>query len=363
MEIQFNDLKAQAKNYEAEIDRAVKDVFSSARFIGGSVVHTLESALSKYTGAEHVICCGCGTDALMISLMALDIGHGDEVITSPFTFIATVGAISLLGAKPVFVDIDEETYNIDASQIEGALTAQTKAIIPISLFGQCADMDTINAIGSKHNIPIIEDGCQSFGARYKENMSCNLSTIGCTSFYPSKPLGCYGDGGAIFTSDDRIAQKIRMLVNHGRNSSDTFTCIGINSRLDAVQAAVLKVKLKYFEEEVSGRRSIGERYTQLLEGAGIVTPTIRTGCESVYSQYSVRVKGRNDVIKRMSDSGVPYAIFYSIPLHLQEAFKNLGHEPGDFPVAETVSREILSLPMSRYLTAAQQDHVVKTVKG
>lgn len=363
MKINFIDLKAQYKAYETEIDQAVKAVLHSGQFIGGPSLVTLENKLSEYTGAAHAVGCSSGTDALLLSLMALGIGPGDEVITSPFTFIATAGAISLSGARTVFVDIDEATYNIDTSQIENAINEHTKVIMPVSLYGRCADMEAINTIASSYNLPVIEDACQSFGAGYKGAKSCNLSTIGCTSFYPSKPLGCYGDGGAVFTSDDAIAPKIKMLLNHGQSKFHHCKRIGINGRLDAVQAAILNVKLCHFDDEVRVRQLIAERYDDLLNDIDVITPAKDPDHDCVYAQYSIRVKERKAVISRLNDAGVPYAIHYPVPLHLQEAFHSLGYQTGDFPVAETVSHEILSLPISRFLTTAQQDYVVNTIKG
>ncbi|MEJ2469396.1 MAG: DegT/DnrJ/EryC1/StrS family aminotransferase, partial [Campylobacterales bacterium] len=310
----------------------------------------------------HAIGCSSGTDALLLALMALDIKAGDEVITTPFTFIATAEVIAFLGAKSVFVDIDETTYNIDASLIEDAITERTKAIIPVSLYGQCADMDAVNTIAEKHSLPVIEDACQSFGALYKDKKSCNLSTIGCTSFFPSKPLGAYGDGGAVFTSDDALAEKIRMLLNHGQNERYKHKYIGINGRLDAIQAAVLNVKLAHFDGEVEARGRIGKAYSDKLAGADLVTPAVLEDRTSVYAQYSVRVKNREAVAKALNEKGIPTAVHYPMPLHLQEAFASLGYKRGDFPVAERVSDEIMSLPMSPYLTEAQQDFIVSALK-
>jgi UDP-2-acetamido-2-deoxy-ribo-hexuluronate aminotransferase len=363
MKINFIDLQAQYLEYQEEIDREVKEVFTTAQFIGGPKLQALEENLAAYTGAAHAIGCSSGTDALLLSLMALDIKAGDEVITTPFTFIATAEVIAFLGAKPVFVDIDETTYNIDAAQIEDAITERTKVLMPVSLYGQCADMDAINAIAAKRGIAVIEDACQSFGAEYNGQKSCNLSTIGCTSFFPSKPLGAYGDGGAIFTSDEKIAEKIRMLLNHGQNERYKHKYIGINGRLDAVQAAVLNVKLAHFDKEVRSRREIGARYSELLAGADIVTPEVKEGRTSVYAQYSVRVKDRESMVAGLGEAGIPTAVHYPMPLHLQEAFAYLGYRKGDFPVSERVSEEIMSLPMSPYLTKEQQDFIVQTIKG
>ncbi|HUH42626.1 MAG TPA: DegT/DnrJ/EryC1/StrS family aminotransferase [Sulfurimonas sp.] len=363
MKINFIDLQAQYKKYESEINSEVMEVFNSAQFIGGEKLNTLEKGLEAYTGAKHAIGCSSGTDALLLALMALDIGEGDEVITTPFTFIATAEVIALLGAKSIFVDIDEESYNIDPSKIEAVITDRTKAIIPVSLYGQCADMDAINDIAKRHNLMVIEDACQSFGASYNDKKSCNLSTIACTSFFPSKPLGAYGDGGAIFTSDDELATKMRMLLNHGQNERYKHKYIGINGRLDALQVAILNVKLKHFEEEARLRDEIGTRYSDLLEDADVITPKIAQGNISVYAQYSIRVKDREAMVAKLSELGVPTAVHYPVPLHLQEAFKYLGYSEGDFPISELVSTQIMSLPMSAFLSEAEQDFVVAAIKG
>jgi UDP-2-acetamido-2-deoxy-ribo-hexuluronate aminotransferase len=363
MKINFIDLQAQYLAYQTEIDREVLEVFSSAQFIGGEKLTRLENSLATYTGAKHAIGCSSGTDALLLALMALDIGVGDEVITTPFTFIATAEVIALLGAKSVFVDIESDTYNIDPTKIEHAITEKTKAIIPVSLYGQCADMDAINEIAQKHNIVVIEDACQSFGASYNGKKSCNLSTIACTSFFPSKPLGAYGDGGAIFTSDDDLAMKMRMLLNHGQNERYKHKYIGINGRLDAVQAAVLNVKLKHFDKEVTERENIGSRYSDILEDADVITPKIKEGNTSVYAQYSIRVKDREAMVAKLSAQEIPTAVHYPVPLHLQEAFESLGYKVGDFPISELVATEIMSLPMSPYLTEVQQDFIANAIKG
>jgi len=363
MKINFIDLKAQYKAYQEEIDKEVLEVFSSAQFIGGEKLNSLENNLALYTGAKHAIGCSSGTDALLLSLMALNVGPGDEVITTPFTFIATAEVIAFLGAKSVFVDIDKDSYNIDASKIKDAISIKTKAIMPVSLYGQCADMDAINEIAEEFEIPVIEDACQSFGATYNGKKSCNLSTIGCTSFFPSKPLGAYGDGGAIFTNDDEIAEKIRMLLNHGQNERYKHKYIGINGRLDAVQAAVLGVKLKHFDEEVKLRDEIGSRYSDMLENSDVVTPKINEYNTSVYAQYSIRVDDREALVEKLTEKNIPTAVHYPLPLHLQEAFKNLGYKKGDFPVSEIVSTQIMSLPMSPYLTEDEQDFIVQAIKG
>ena len=363
MKINFIDLKRQYQEYQTEIDSEVLDVFKNAQFIGGEKLNRLESGLASYTGAKHAIGCSSGTDALLLSLMALDIKAGDEVITTPFTFIATAEVIAFLGAKAVFVDIEEESYNIDPAKIEDAITENTKAIIPVALYGQCADMDPINEIANRHGVVVIEDACQSFGATYKSKRSCNLSTLGCTSFFPSKPLGAYGDGGAVFTSDDALADKIRMLLNHGQNERYKHKYIGMNGRLDAVQAAVLNVKLKHFDKEVNAREEIGTRYSALLEDAEVITPKITEQNSSVFAQYSIRVANREAMVEKLSAKEIPTAVHYPLPLHLQEAFSDLGYQEGDFPVSEKVSSEIMSLPMSPYLTEEQQNFIVEVIKG
>jgi UDP-2-acetamido-2-deoxy-ribo-hexuluronate aminotransferase len=363
MKINFIDLKAQYLEYKEEIDSEIAEVLNSTQFVGGPKLQNFENALANYTNVSHAIGCSSGTDALLLSLMALDIGPGDEVITTPFTFIATAEVISFLGARTVFVDIDEKTYNIDPTLIEDAISDRTKAIIPVSLYGQCADMDAINTIASKHNITVIEDACQSFGATYKNKKSCSLSTIACTSFFPSKPLGAYGDGGAIFTNDEAIAQKVRMLLNHGQNERYMHKYIGINGRLDAIQAAVLSVKLKHFDKEVTLRNEIGSRYSELLNQSDVITPFIEDYNQSVYAQYSIRVKDREKMVEKLNAAGIPTAIHYPMPLHLQEAFKELGYTEDDFKISQKVASEILSLPMSPYLTQEEQDFIVKTIKG
>ncbi len=363
MQIPFIDLKTQYETYKEEIDKEILSVLSSTQFIMGPQLTKFEESLAKFTGAKYAYACSSGTDALLLALLAIDIQPGDEVITSPFTFIATAETIALLKAKPVFVDIDEATYNIDPKLIEAKITSHTKAIMPVSLYGQCADMDAINAIAKKHNLIVIEDGCQSFGAEYKGKKSCNLSTIGCTSFFPSKPLGCYGDGGAVFCNDEALGEKLKSLLNHGQGKRYEHKYIGINGRLDAIQAAVLNVKMNHFEDEIAKRIEIGSRYNALLSSADVITPKIMDDRTSVFAQYSIRVKDREAMAKKLNDAGVPTAVHYPIPLHLQEALNYLGYQKGDFPLSEKVGTEIMSLPMSPFLTETQQDFVVNTIKA
>ncbi|MDQ1911285.1 DegT/DnrJ/EryC1/StrS family aminotransferase [Paenibacillus sp. GD4] len=365
MQIPFIDLKQQYEQNKEEIHQAITSVLESTAFIMGPQVAQLEKSLAEYTGAKHVLACSSGTDALLLALMALDLKPGDEVITSPFSFFATAEVICLLGGTPVFVDIDPVTYNLDTERLQEKITARTKAIIPVSLYGQCADMDEINEIAGKYNIAVIEDAAQSFGAEYKGNKSCNLSTIGCTSFFPSKPLGCYGDGGAIFTNDDQLAQKMRSLLVHGQSARYQHRYIGINGRMDTLQAAILNVKIKYFPDEVLERDRIAKRYTEGLRPAvdseRIVTPVIKSDRTSVYAQYSIRVKDREAFIAYLNSKQIPTAVHYPVPMYRQEALSCLQIDPKEYPVTEQVSREILSIPMSAFLTEDQQDYIIETI--
>lgn len=361
MKMNFIDLQAQYKKYKDEIDSQIHQVLDTSAYILGPKVAELEKNLAEFTGVKHAIACSSGTDALLLALMAYDIKAGDEVITSPFTFIATAEMIAFVGATPVFVDIDERTYNIDPAKIEAAITPKTKAIMPVSIFGQTPDMDAINAIAKKHNIPVIEDGAQSFGALYKGKRSSGMSEIGCTSFFPAKPLGCYGDGGAIFTNSDALNEKMRILLNHGQTERYVHSHVGINGRLDAVQAGVLNVKLKYYKEEIEVRQAVAKRYADGLKN--VVVPFVAKDCISVWAQYCIRVKDRDAMIKKCGDAGVPTAVYYPIPLHLQNVFKYLGYKQGDFPVTETVSKDIMALPMSAFLKDEEQKFVIETVNA
>ena len=353
MGIEFVNLNAQYQTYKEEIDSAISKVINSSHFIMGSEVSELEEALSAFTGS-HAITCANGTDALQIALMAIGIEPGDEVITTPFTFIATAETIALLKAKPVFVDINEKDFNIDVSKIEAAITSKTKAIIPVSLYGQPSDMDAINEIAEKYGLKIIEDAAQSFGATYKEKRSCNLSELAITSFFPAKPLGCYGDGGAIFTQNVQLVEKIRSIRNHGQTSRYFHKYIGANSRLDTIQAAILLVKLQHYEKEMALRQHVADRYTSLLSPK-IITPVIMPERTSVWAQYTIRIKKRAHVQEKLKELGIPTAVHYPRPLHLQEAFNFCGGKIGDFPVAEKIAEEVMSIPMGGYLTEAEQN--------
>ena len=346
MAMEFIDLKSQYRGIKASVDRRIQAVLDHGQYIMGPEIGLLEEALAARTGAKHCIACSSGTDALLLAMMALGVGPGDEVATSPFSFFATAEIIALLGAKPVFVDIDPVTYNLDPSLLRAVLTPRTKAILPVSLYGQCADMDAIAEIAG--DIPVIEDAAQSFGATYKGRQSCNLSLIGCTSFFPSKPLGCYGDGGAVFTSDDALAAKMRMVRNHGQDRRYHHPVIGVNGRMDTIQAAVLLAKLEVFDEELRRRAEVGARYSELLDKT-VKTPHFLEGNTSVYAQYTIEVENRDAFQEEMKRHGVPTAVHYPEALHLQPAFAYLGHRDGDFPVAEAAAKRVVSLPMHPYL--------------
>ena len=361
MKINFIDLQGQYQKYKNEIDEQIAQTLDSSAYIGGQKVALLEENLARFSGAKHAIACSNGSSAIFISLLALGIGRGDEVITSPFTFFATAEMIALTGAKPVFVDIDEKTYNIDPNLIQAAITPKTKAIMPVSLFGQIADMKRINQIAAKHGLTVIEDAAQSFGAKQEGARSCSLSKLATTSFFPAKPLGCYGDGGAIFTSDDELAQKIKILLNHGSKERYFHSAIGINGRLDAIQAGVLNVKLKYFDDEIARRQEIAERYGQNLKN--VVTPFVESGNTSVWAQYCIRVKDRARMLEICAQKGVPTGVYYPLPLHLQEVFKYLGYKKGDFAVSERVSEDIMALPMSAFLSEQEQDYVIEVINN
>ena len=361
MKINFIDLQGQYRKYKNEINEQIAQTLDSSAYIGGQKVALLEENLARFSGAKHAIACSNGSSAIFVSLLALGIGRGDEVITSPFTFFATAEMIALTGAKPVFVDIDEKTYNIDPSLIQAAITPKTKAIMPVSLFGQIADMKRINQIAEKHGLTVIEDAAQSFGAKQDGARSCSLSKLATTSFFPAKPLGCYGDGGAIFTSDDELAQKIKILLNHGSKERYFHSAIGINGRLDAIQAGVLNVKLKYFEDEIARRQEVAARYDQNLKN--VVTPFVESGNTSVWAQYCIRVKDRAKMLEICAQKGVPTGVYYPLPLHLQEVFRDLGYKKGDFAVSERVSEDIMALPMSAFLSEQEQDYVIEVINN
>lgn len=357
--MEFVDLKTQYRLLKASMDARIHAVLEHGQFILGPEVRELETALAQRTGSRHCISCASGTDALLIALMALGIAPGDEVITSPFTFIATVEMIALLGAKPVLVDIDSRTYNLDPSRLAAAVTARTRAVMPVSLYGQCADMNAIQQAAA--SLPTIEDAAQSFGATYQGRQSCNLSAIGCTSFFPSKPLGAYGDGGACFTNDDNLAAAMLEIRNHGQASRYEHARLGVNGRLDTMQAAVLLAKLEVFDEELRLRAEVAARYNERLAGV-VQTPWIADGNQSVFAQYTIEVDDRERVKDALAQEGIPTAVHYPIPAHLQPAFRGLGYGEGSFPVAEAAARRVLSLPMHPYLTADDQDRICDAIR-
>ncbi|PHR69825.1 MAG: aminotransferase DegT [Arcobacter sp.] len=359
MKINFINLQAQYQKYKEEIDFEIHDVLDTSSYIMGNKINLLEENLAKFSGVKHAIACSSGTDALLLSLMALDIKKGDEVITTPFTFIATAEIIAFVGATPIFVDIDEKTYNIDPSKIEEKITTKTKAIMPVSIFGQTSDMESINKIAKKYNLKVIEDAAQSFGATHNDKKSCNLSDISTTSFFPAKPLGCYGDGGAVFTNDDKLAEKMRIILNHGQSSKYHHSHVGLNARLDTIQAGILNIKLKYFQDEINKRQEIAIKYDKNLNN--VITPFVDDKSTSVWAQYCIRVKNRDEMIKKCTKKGVPTAIYYPLPLHLQEVFYYLGYKKGDFPITENISKDILALPMSAFLTKDEQDYIIKVI--
>lgn len=355
--MQFIDLKAQYAALKTDIDAAIQQVLDHGQYIMGPEVAQLETALAARVGVGHCVTVASGTEALLIALMALDLQPGDEVITSPFTFAATAEVIALLGGVPVFVDVEPDTGLIDAARIEAAITPRTRAVMPVSLYGQVPDMDAINAVAARHGLPVIEDAAQSFGAMYQGRASGGVSTIGCTSFFPSKPLGCYGDGGALFTDDDRLAQAAREVRVHGQSARYTHTRVGVGGRMDTIQCAVLLAKLPRLDWELQRRRDLGARYHALLAGVNVGLLTVRPGRESVWGQYTVTVHDRPAVQAALKAAGIPTAVHYPRPLHQQVAYERFA-PAGGCPVAERLAQQVMSLPMSPDLTEADQDRVV-----
>jgi UDP-2-acetamido-2-deoxy-ribo-hexuluronate aminotransferase len=363
--MEFVDLQAQRRRIQSRLDDRIRTVLEHGRFILGPEVRQLEERLAARIGAKHAVSCASGTDALLMALMALDVGRDDEVITTPFTFFATGEMIALLGARPVFVDIEPVGYNLDPAQIEAAITPHTRAIMPVSLYGQTAEMDAINQIAERHGLAVIEDAAQSFGALYRGRHSGNLSAIGCTSFFPSKPLGCYGDGGACFTDDDALAGAMSEVRNHGQSARYRHARIGINGRLDTLQAAVLLAKLDIFDEELIARGEIADRYTALLKDT-VHTPSVLPDRTSVWAQYTIEVADREAVESALHGADIPTAVHYPVPLHLQPVFAELsqsrGWHRGSFPHAESAAERVLSLPMHPYLQPPQIQQIAEEVK-
>lgn len=362
--IPFIDLKTQYESLKPEIQKRINAVLDHGQYIMGPEVKELEEKLAAYTGAKHCITVASGTEALLISLMALGIGPGDEVITTPFTFVSTAEVIVLLGATPVFVDVDPDTCNIDANKIEAAITEKTKAIMPVSLYGQVSDLDEINAIATRHgNIPVIEDAAQSFGASYKGRKSCNLSTIGCTSFFPSKPLGCYGDGGAIFTSDSNLAQWMREIRVHGQEKRYYHTRLGVGGRMDTLQCAVVLAKLDTFDWEIEQRIQAGNRYRELLGNMkGIQLLKVHADRTCVWAQYTIQVENRDGLVNKLTEKKIPTAVHYPKPLHQQPGYQNTFRIVGNLMSAEKVSSRVLSLPMHPFIDWEAQRKIADAVK-
>jgi UDP-2-acetamido-2-deoxy-ribo-hexuluronate aminotransferase len=353
--MEFIDLQAQRRRLDGAIDRNIDKVLAHGRFILGPEVSELEEALAARTGSGHCIAVANGTDALQIALMAIGVGPDDEVITPGFSFFATAETIAILGATPRYVDIDPVTFNVDAALIEASITEKTKAIVPVSLFGQCPDFDAINKVAARYSLPVIEDAAQSFGATYRDMPSCNLSTIATASFFPSKPLGCYGDGGALFTNDDDLAVALRQIARHGQERRYFHTRIGVNSRLDTIQAAVLLAKLTVFDEEIDARRVVAERYDRCLGAVEAVTiPRIGHHTSSVYAQYTLRVVQRDRFVAFLRDHGIPTAVHYPLSLHLQPA---LADPDAVLPECEAAAAQVVSLPMHPYLSAEDQERI------
>ena len=365
------DLKTQYQRIKPEIDAAIQGVIDSCQFVKGGEVKTFEAELAQYLGVKHVIGCGNGTDALQVALMALGLKPGDEVITTDFTFIATVEVIALLGLTPVLVDVDEQTFNIDIEAVKRAITPRTKAIVPVHLFGQCANMEPLLQLADKHGLYVVEDTAQGLGAEYRFSSGTvrkagTMGTIGCTSFFPSKNLGCYGDGGALFTNDDELAEQIRSLTNHGMKVRYHHDMIGVNSRLDTIQAAILRVKLPHLDEYNRARLAAAKKYNAALSDIdGLETPVTAAFTTHIFHQYTLKVKnGQRDALKKhLDEQGIPNMVYYPIPLHRQKAFEPYVTENDSFPVSETICSEVLSLPMHTELDDEQIERITLAVRS
>jgi len=349
------DLKSQYLKIKDEIDSAIQSVIDSTQFIQGSVVKEFENEIAKYIGCKFAIGCASGTDALQIAMMAMDIKPGDEIITTPFTFVATTETIALLGAVPVYVDIDEKTFNIDVEKIEKKITSKTKAIMPVHLYGQPCEMDRIMEIAKKHNLKVIEDSAQALGAIYKDKKVCNIGDISCISFFPSKNLGAFGDAGMLTTNNAELAEKIRMIISHGSKVKYYHDILGVNSRLDSIQAAILKVKLKYLDEYCEARINTANNYNSLLKDRFCI-PYVLAHVKHIFHQYSIRVKNRNGMQIFLKENGIPSMIYYPVPLHLQNAYR-YNYKEGDYPVTEMISKDIISLPIHTELDDEQIKYI------
>ena len=368
--IQMVDLQSQYQKIKVEVDRGIQEVIDSAAFIKGAAVSRFEQNLASYTGAKHVIPVGNGTDALQIALMALGLKPGDEVITPTFTFIATAEVVALLGLKPVLVDVDWDTMNISLEAVRSAITDKTKAIVPVHLFGQCADMEGLLELAKEKGLYIVEDACQAIGSKYQfsdgvTKQAGTMGDIGCTSFFPSKNLGCYGDGGAIFTNDDALAGKMRAIANHGMVVRYYHEMVGVNSRLDSIQAAILDVKLQYLDEYIAARQKAAAYYDKAFEGKDwLLTPVCSNRSTHVYHQYTLRLMGvdRDALRDALAEKGIPAMVYYPVPLHLQEAYKDARYGEGAFPVAERLADCVLSLPMHTELDEEQLEYITRSVE-
>ena len=358
--MKFIDLRTQYERIKTDLHLRIQNVLDNGHYILGAEVSELENRLADFVGVKHCIAVSSGTDALLVALLALNIGHKDEVITTPFSFIATAESIALVGAKPVFVDIDPQTFNIDVKKIEKAITKKTKAIMPVNLYGQCVDFDELNAIAARYNLPVIEDAAQSFGATYKSKKSCSLGTIGCTSFYPAKPLGCYGDGGACFTDDDQLAKKMRWALNHGQEKGYHHVMLGINGRLDTIQAAILLSKLLIFDIELQNRQKIAKWYTQSLKNH-VVTPSIKPYNISAWAQYTILVQRREIFRSALDAKGIPTAVHYPMPLYKQPVFTSLAKNFDPCPDADRSAEKVVSLPFHPYMTEKDVMFVVDAI--
>ena len=361
MKIDFANLQLQYQKYKDDIDLSIHAVLKKSNYIMGDEIYELEKTLETFTGANNAITCSSGTDALLLALMALDICPGDEIITTPFTFISTAETIALMHAKPVFADIESDTFNIDATKIEALITNKTKAIMPVNLFGQPAEMDTIQAIADRNNLKVIIDGAQSFGSTFNGKTDSSLGDIATTSFFPAKPLGCYGDGGAVFTNSNEYAEKMKMMRVHGQNKRYHHKYIGIGGRLDTIQAGILLAKLPHYQQELLDRNYVAKSYTDSLNDI-LQTPVIKANRSSAWAQYTIRVNNRIVLQAKLKKSGIPTSVYYPIPLHLQECFGYLNYRKGDFPIAEKASKEVISLPMNSFLTNDEINYITATLR-
>lgn len=369
MKIQMVDLYSQYKKIKDEIDNRIQEVIRSSIFVKGGMVNEFEENLKTYLEVDHVITCGNGTDALQIAMMALELKEGDEVITTPFTFVSTLEVLALLKLKPVLVDVDPDTFNIRPDLVDARIDHRTKAIVPVQLFGQCADMELLMETARANNLFVIEDACQALGTEciFRNGTTAKAGTIGdvgCNSFFPTKNLGAFGDGGALFTNDSELAQSMRSIANHGMGKRYYYQQVGLNSRLDAIQAAILDVKLKYLDEFIAARQSAADFYDRELSGIeGLKIPARVSYSSHTFHQYTIQVPEKRDELQKfLSTKEIPSMVYYPVPLHLQEAYKFLGYQPGDFPVAEKLSQQVLSLPMHTELTSEQLEYIVSAIR-